>query len=111
MTTNVIPEDQPVLNVQHHEVEEERSNSKSLAHSVSVTSVADFDHEQSLPCKNVAPKGPYADRYTNFCSAKDGAKTLFATDDWFACADNLLKDSPPYFDIDAYCEQVCSYQR
>lgn len=81
------------------------STNKALSHSTSITDVADFDQEQLLPCKNVAPKSPYADRYTNFCSAADGAKILFATDDWFACADNLLKDSPPHFDPDAYCEQ------
>lgn len=78
-------------------------NAKRLAHSASITSVADF--EQLVPAKNTAPKGPFADHYTNLCSARDGAKTLFATDDWFAAADNLLKDTPPNFDPEAYCEQ------
>jgi hypothetical protein len=76
-------------------------HAKRLAHSASITSVAEFE----LPCKNVAPKGPFKHRYSNLCSASAGAKTLFATDDWFAAADNLLKDSPPVFDIEAYCEQ------
>jgi allantoicase len=38
-------------------------------------------------------------------SASGGARILFATDDWFATAENLLQDGPPVFDIDAYCEQ------
>ena len=78
---------------------------KGLAHSVSITSVADFDLTQVAPCKNVAPKSPFEDRYINLCSASAGAKTLFATDDWFATADNLLKDTPPIFDEEAFCEQ------
>jgi allantoicase len=82
------------------------SNVKQLlAHSASITSVADFVGEHQLPCKNVALKGPFEDRYTNLCSASAGAKTLFATDDWFAAADNMLKDTPPLFDIEAYCKQ------
>lgn len=80
-------------------------NVKRLAHSVSINSVADFDQQQFLPCTNVAPQGPFAHRYSNLCSAGGGAKTLFATDDWFAAADNLLKDTPPHFDAEAYCEQ------
>ena len=30
---------------------------------------------------------------------------IFATDEWFAIADNLLNPSPPTFDPNAYCEQ------
>jgi hypothetical protein len=68
-------------------------HAKRLAHSASITSVAEFE----LPCNNVPPKGPFEHRYSILCSASAGAKTLFATDDWFAAADNLLKDSPPVF--------------
>ncbi|EEC47816.1 predicted protein, partial [Phaeodactylum tricornutum CCAP 1055/1] len=32
-------------------------------------------------------------------------KVLFATDEWFAAADNLLKDTDPVFDPEAFCEQ------
>jgi len=78
---------------------------KGLAHSVSITSVADYNNAQFAPAKNVAPKSPFEDHYINLCSASAGAKTLFATDDWFATADNLLKDSPPNFDEEAFCEQ------
>jgi len=43
--------------------------------------------------------------YTNVASAAEGSRILFATDEWFAAADNLLKDEEPHFDPDAYCEQ------
>lgn len=39
----------------------------------------------------------------NFASATAGARILFATDEWFATADNLLKDRPPIFDPSLYC--------
>jgi allantoicase len=86
-----------------YHVDQSSVNAKRLVHSSSITSVADF--EQPVPAKNVAPKGPFASQYTNLCSARDGAKILFATDDWFAAADNLLKETPPRFDPNAYCEQ------
>jgi allantoicase len=54
--------------------------------------------------KNVQPKSPYS-HFENLASAADGAKCLFATDEWFACADNLLNDGPPIFVDDLYCEQ------
>jgi allantoicase len=57
------------------------------------------------PCQNVAPKSPFEDQLTNLASARDGSRILFATDDWFAIAENLLQDGPPIFDQDAYCEQ------
>lgn len=81
--------------------------SKPLAGSVSATSVIDFVSPTLVPCTNVEPPSPFAisGQYKNLCSANDGAKILFATDDWFAAAENLLKDTPPIFDPDAYCEQ------
>jgi allantoicase len=39
------------------------------------------------------------------CSASAGAQVLFATDEWFASANNMLQDGPPIFDPDAFCEQ------
>ena len=72
---------------------------------ISATSVADFDIGTLAPCKNVAPPSLFANRFTNMASASDGAKILFATDDWFATAENLLQEGPPLFDPDAYCEQ------
>lgn len=80
-------------------------NSNHLSTSVSITNVADFSNENLEPCKNVAPRGPFADSYSNICSASAGAKILFATDDWFATADCLLKDGPPIFDEALFCEQ------
>eukprot|EP00980_Cylindrotheca_fusiformis_P016112 scaffold4782_cov106-Cylindrotheca_fusiformis.AAC.5 len=73
----------------------ELNTSVSLSHSVSITGVAD------LQDVNVTS----TDGKQNLCSASLGAKVLFATDEWFATADNLLKDTPPQFDEHAYCEQ------
>jgi allantoicase len=83
----------------------QRNAMAHLSHSVSITSVAEFTVQDLEPCRNVAPRGPFADHYSNFCSASAGAKTLFATDDWFATADNLLKDGPPLFIDDLFCTQ------
>lgn len=87
--------------------EENRTFTK-LSHSASITSVTDFnnDFQQNYKCKNVSPKGPFESSHFNVCSEKAGAKILFATDDWFAAAENLLKDTPPHFDESAYCFEV-----
>ncbi|KAG7353021.1 allantoicase [Nitzschia inconspicua] len=75
-------------------------------HNASMTNVEEnVDSAKLEPCKNVAPKGPFEDRFTNLASATNGARVFFATDDWFAAAENLLQDGPPIFDVDAYCEQ------
>ena len=42
---------------------------------------------------------------TNLADASLGAKVLFATDEWFATADNMLKPSKPHFDPEDFCEQ------
>ena len=88
---------------------EETLQATKLHHSVSITCVADFNNAleniKNSKCQNVAPKGPFADSYFNLCSASAGAKILFATDDWFATADNLLKDGPPLFDETLYCPE------
>jgi allantoicase len=78
---------------------------KNLTHSASITSVTDIGTDNLEACKNVQPASPFAEEFTNLASASGGARILFATDDWFAAAENLLKDGPPIFDIDAYCEQ------
>jgi allantoicase len=72
---------------------------------VSATSVFDFEKEIPEPCKNVEPQSPFSNHYTNMASAMNGAKVLFATDDWFATAETLLEDGPATFDPDAFCEQ------
>ena len=41
----------------------------------------------------------------NLADKRYGAEVLFATDEWFATADNLLKPSDPTFDPDAFCSQ------
>ena len=48
-----------------------------------------------------APPGPL----TNLACSASGAAVLFATDEWFASAENLLSPSPPEFVPDLYCEQ------
>jgi allantoicase len=39
----------------------------------------------------------------NYLSASLGARILFATDEWFAAADNILQDTDAVFDPDAFC--------
>eukprot|EP00521_Asterionellopsis_glacialis_P006644 CAMPEP_0195284072 /NCGR_PEP_ID=MMETSP0707-20130614/2410_1 /TAXON_ID=33640 /ORGANISM="Asterionellopsis glacialis, Strain CCMP134" /LENGTH=527 /DNA_ID=CAMNT_0040343367 /DNA_START=134 /DNA_END=1717 /DNA_ORIENTATION=- len=67
----------------------------------------DVDNIQNQPCRNVQPVSPYAssNKFTNVCSSKGGSQVLFATDEWFATADNLLQDGPPIFVDDLYCEE------
>jgi allantoicase len=53
----------------------------------------------------VATVSPFQGKnYTNLIS-ETTSKVLFATDEWFARAENLIKDSPPVFDPDLYCSQ------
>lgn len=100
MTTSV--NNNAVSDEEEKEIETLVSN---FAHDGSITKVVDFDPTKLQPCKNVAPKSPFEDHFTNMTSASGGARVLFATDDWFATAENLLNDGPPIFDEDAYCEQ------
>lgn len=76
-----------------------------MKHSISITGVADFNEEVVEACSNEQPPSPFSSHLQNLASASQGARILFATDEWFASADNLLKDGPPIFDPDAYCEQ------
>ncbi|XP_074103885.1 putative inactive allantoicase [Cotesia typhae] len=41
---------------------------------------------------------------TELISESNGGKIIFATDDWFAVAENLLKDEEPVWQEDAYTE-------
>ncbi len=41
----------------------------------------------------------------NLADASLGSRVVFATDEWFARAENLLNPSPPTFDPNAYCPQ------
>lgn len=41
----------------------------------------------------------------NLANSRLGAKVLFATDEWFAVADNLLNPNNPVFDPNAFCSQ------
>uniref|UniRef100_A0A7S3LGT8 Allantoicase domain-containing protein n=1 Tax=Amphora coffeiformis TaxID=265554 RepID=A0A7S3LGT8_9STRA len=73
-----------------------------MHHIASVTNVADF--VQTEAARNVAPPSPFKE-WQNAASKADGARVLFATDEWFASADRLIEDSSPVFDPDAYCVQ------
>lgn len=58
------------------------------------------------PARNVQPPSPFAaEGLENVASASKGSKVLFAADEWFASADNLLQDGPPIFDPSLFCEQ------
>src|SRR6056300_137540 len=46
-----------------------------------------------------------AKKLINLSCANNSAKILFATDEWFACADNIISPYPPTFIPDLYCEQ------
>lgn len=43
--------------------------------------------------------------FINLTSNANGAVILFATDEWFAVADNLLNAHPPTFDPNTFCSQ------
>lgn len=42
---------------------------------------------------------------TDLADERLGGKILFATDEWFATADNMLKPSAPHFDPETFCVQ------
>jgi hypothetical protein len=77
-----------------------------MHHSASITDVAEFDLE---PAKNETPPSPFerqqAPTVVNLMSSSQGARVLYATDEWFATAECLLKDTPPIFDETAFCAQ------
>jgi allantoicase len=77
-----------------------------MHHSASITAVAEFDLE---PAKNESPPSPFerqqAPNVVNLMSNSRGARVLYATDEWFATAECLLKDAPPIFDETAFCAQ------
>lgn len=43
--------------------------------------------------------------YKNILSSSQGAKILFATDEWFSSCHNLISDNDPLFISDLYCSQ------
>lgn len=59
-------------------------------------------------CSSGARDDRLAARFSELVNLADdglGATVLFATDEWFATADNLLKPTPPLFDPEAFCSQ------
>ncbi|CAJ1965535.1 unnamed protein product [Cylindrotheca closterium] len=75
-------------------------HNRTLSHSVSFIGGLDVAEPKGRFYASDIPSNA-----VNLCSASFGARVLFATDEWFAKADNLLKDSEAEFDEDAYCEQ------
>jgi len=53
----------------------------------------------------MADKTIHKDPPVNCLSTRVGARVLFATDEWFACASNLIKAEEPAFDPNAFCSQ------
>jgi allantoicase len=97
-------------------------STSTLPHVRSISGVVDFhqreaerlleerdDEEHVTPYEDIKTtrKEPSSSSTTiNACSARLGARVLFATDEWFASADRLLNDeTEPYFDPQEYCEQ------
>jgi len=62
------------------------------------------------PASNTTPtqNSPFINKteLSNLLSLEGGARVLFATDEWFAIAENLLKDGPPIFIPNLYCREV-----
>jgi|EP01049_Picozoa_sp_SAG25_P005578 allantoicase len=54
------------------------------------------------PAEIHSPDTHFFAELSNVASAAVGARVLFATDDWFACAENMISDAPPVFDPDAF---------
>lgn len=50
-------------------------------------------------------KETFEDPPLNLANARIGAEIVFATDEWFACAHNLLNPESPQFDPQAFCSQ------
>jgi allantoicase len=95
----------------------------TLSHSISITGVAeyldndpdDYDvadkHQLQERASGVLSSSALVDDRSanlllvNASSSGRGARVLFATDEWFASADNLLSDAPPHYDPKEYCQQ------
>ena len=75
-----------------------------MQHVSSIRAVTDINAVEATAPKTTTVINPFAD-LPNLASANAGARVLFATDEWFARADNLIQDSEPHFDPDAYCTQ------
>jgi allantoicase len=80
-----------------------------MKHIGSIVDVAHFDIQEEKKYETEAVPPPFLleseGDVVNVTSSEAGARILFATDEWFAVADNLIKESPPQFDPNEYCEQ------
>ncbi|KAL7434377.1 hypothetical protein ACHAXH_004128 [Discostella pseudostelligera] len=57
------------------------------------------------PSSSNSAATPTNQELINLISLNNRASILFATDEWFATAENLLNDTPPTFVPDLFCEQ------
>mmetsp|Transcript_3032 Transcript_3032/g.4666 ORF Transcript_3032/g.4666 Transcript_3032/m.4666 type:complete len:492 (-) Transcript_3032:1728-3203(-) len=62
-------------------------------------------HQQLTQANNYAPLHTSPFKNQNFTNLVSSSHVLFATDEWFARAENLVKDSDPTFDPELYCDQ------
>jgi len=61
--------------------------------------------EKLTEAKNVAPVHDSPFCYQKFTNLLSSSHILFATDEWFARAENLVLDSDPIFVPDLYCDE------
>ena len=77
----------------------------SLAYPLVTKKHHHVDLQQFTQANNYAPvhTSPFTNQ--NFTNLVSSSHVLFATDEWFARAENLVKDSDPTFDPDLYCDE------
>jgi allantoicase len=101
---------------QGHDENEQQENTMMVKHIASATGVHELNRVQldeaapSSVCKNKSVSSSSGNddenNLVNVLAASRGARVLFATDEWFATAENLLNDTvAPTFDPNAYCTQ------
>ncbi len=80
------------------------SSNKKLKLKSTVSSISSTASTASATASEEQQQNPFSDKYTNLISESNSCVT-FATDEWFARADNLIKDSDPVFIPDLYCPE------
>lgn len=72
----------------------------------SITSISPSEMTANQPLLDPEPAVPRFTQYgTNLTDGNLNSRVIFATDEFFAVADNLLKREDPEFDPNAYCSQ------
>lgn len=70
-----------------------------------ISAIPNTDAIAANPMQHPAPVPRYTLYGTNLTDEHLGSRVIFATDEFFAVADNLLKRDEPVFDPLAYCSQ------